>query len=287
MSASERAQVDAEHRTGTLAGARGLTLHWQAWVPEAPRAVVVISHGVSEHGGRYRHVVERLVPEGCALYAIDHRGHGRSDGHRALVDRVAHVVSDLDALVDLAAAESPGLPRFLLGHSMGGCIAIAYCLRHQDKLDGVALSAPLAALEAAPLPLRVLARALSVAAPRTGVYEVPLEGISRDPAEVTAYDTDPLVYRGKLPARTVQELSDTVAGFPQAVPEIHIPILLMHGTGDRVVPDTGTLMVHERVGSADRTLHRYHGFAHEIFNEPAADRARVLDDLAAWLNARI
>ena len=287
MTASDAATVAAAHRTGTLTGAGGLRLHWQAWVPEEPRAAVVIVHGASEHGGRYRYVVERLAPEGFALYAMDHRGHGRSEGARSLVDRMDNVVSDLDAFVDLVAAETPGLPLFMLGHSMGGCVSIAYALRHQEKLSALALSAPLAALEAAPLPLRLIAKGLSLVVPKTGVYSVPAGGISRDPAEVEAYDSDPLVYRGKLPARTVQELSDTIAHFEEQAPTLTLPLLLMHGTADEIVPDTGTRMVHERAGSTDKTLHRYEGYYHEIFNEPPGERDRVLDDLTAWLNERV
>jgi alpha-beta hydrolase superfamily lysophospholipase len=279
--------VAAEHREGHLVGRRGRRLYWQSWMPDGPpRATVAIAHGASEHGGRYRYVVERLLPEGYAVYAIDHRGHGRSEGARAMLDRVDDVVADLDQLVEQAAGEHPDVPHFLLGHSMGGCIALAYALRHQRKLSGLALSAPVAALETAPLGLRLAARALSVVAPRLGVYEVEAEGVSRDPDEVRAYDDDPLVYRGKLPARTVQELADAVGGFEAALPSLTLPILLMHGTADRIVPIAGSEMVAGRAGSDDVTFHRYEGFYHELFNEPPAERERPLGDLAAWLGAR-
>jgi alpha-beta hydrolase superfamily lysophospholipase len=279
--------VAAEHREGHLVGRRGRRLYWQSWMPDGPpRATVAIAHGASEHGGRYRYVVERLLPEGYAVYAIDHRGHGRSEGARAMLDRVDDVVADLDQLVEQAAGEHPDVPHFLLGHSMGGCIALAYALRHQRKLSGLALSAPVAALETAPLGLRLAARALSVVAPKLGVYEVEAEGVSRDPDEVRAYDEDPLVYRGKLPARTVQELADAVGGFEAALGSLTLPILLMHGTADRIVPIAGSEMVAGRAGSDDVTFHRYEGFYHELFNEPPGERERPLGDLAAWLGAR-
>src|SRR3954451_16113079 len=133
-SASSPPQVPARHAEDAFDGAAGARIAYQSWLPDGdqePRAVVVIAHGVSEHGGRYRYVVERLVPEGFAVYAIDHRGHGRSSGSKAQIDRMAHVVADLDTLIDRVKADHPGLKLFLLGHSMGGCVAIAYALDHQ------------------------------------------------------------------------------------------------------------------------------------------------------------
>ena len=264
-----------------------MDIFWQGWLPDGEaRGAVVIAHGASEHGGRYRYVVERLVPEGWAVYAIDHRGHGRSGGTRAQIDRVAHVVADLDQLVEHARGAHPGRKVFLLGHSMGGCIAISYALAHQGKLDGLALSAPLAALAAAPLPLRLVARALSIVLPDAGVYKVESDAVSRDPAEVADYDADPLNHHGKLPARTVQELADAIATFEARSPELTVPLLVMIGTADDLVPPEGGQMVHDRASSPDKTVKTYDGFYHEIFNEPAGERDRPLGDLAEWLAAR-
>jgi alpha-beta hydrolase superfamily lysophospholipase len=286
-SASSPPEVAARHAEDIYAGAAGASIAFQSWLPETdPRAVVVIAHGVSEHGGRYRYVVETLLPAGFAVYAIDHRGHGRSSGSRAQIDRMAYVVADLDQLVDRARAEHPGKRLFLLGHSMGGCVALAYALEHQDKLDGLALSAPLAAADAAPLPLRVIAKGLSIVAPGAGLLDVDGSAISRDPAEVSAYDADPLNYRGKLPARTLQELADTIGGFEAAMPRVTLPLLVMHGTEDRLVPVHAGQMVYDRAGSADKTLHIYDGYYHELFNEPAGERERPLGDLRDWLEAR-
>jgi alpha-beta hydrolase superfamily lysophospholipase len=265
----------------TLAGAGGLRIYWQDWLPpQAPRATVVIAHGAGEHSGRYAHVAARLVAEGYAVYAIDHRGHGRSAGPRALVDRIANVVADLDSLVTVA-----GAPVFLLGHSMGGTVALAYALRHQDRLAGLILSGPLAALEAAPPHMRIAGRVLSVLAPRLPLIAIDATLISRDPEVVRAYVEDPLVYHGKLPARTVAELAATIDSLPAAVPAITIPTLIMYGTDDRLCPPEGSLMLAERISAGDKTLKAYDGLYHEIFNEPEQDR--VLDDLCAWLAARV
>lgn len=282
MSASDAPTVPAHHLEGEFEGG----IRWQGWLPEGEsRAVVVIAHGAGEHSGRYRYVVERLVPEGFAVYAVDHRGHGRSPGTRAQIDRMALVVSDLDRLVAHARAEHPGIELFLLGHSMGGTIAVTYAVVHQEKLDGLVLSAPLAAMEAAPAPLRLIAKALSVVAPDTGVFQVGADKVSRDPGEVAAYEADPLTHHGRLPARTVQELTDAVARFEADSPRLTLPLLVMIGTADALVPPAGGRMVHDRAASTDKTLLLYDGYYHEIFNEPAGDRDRPLSDLAEWLLA--
>ena len=287
MTASRAPQAEATYREDFLSGAKGARIFWRSWIPEQPRAVVVIAHGGAEHGGRYRHVVERLVPEGFAVYAIDHRGHGRSDGRRAQIGRMAHVVDDLDQLVRRANGTHPQLPLFLLGHSVGGLIAAAYTLDHGEQLTGLVLSAPVSAVEAAPLHLRLIAKAASVLTPDAGLLEVDAGGISRDPDEVAAYDGDPLVYRGKLPARTLQELADTIGRLGREAQHVTLPVLMQLGMADTIVPAAGGQALFERLGSADKTLHPYEGYFHEIYNEPAGERDRPLDDLAAWLLARI
>ena len=277
-----------EHRDGGFDGAGGLRIAWQAWEGREPaRSTVVIAHGVSEHSGRYGHVVERLVPAGHDVYAIDHRGHGRSEGRRVLLDRMDNVVADLDQLVSRAVADHPGRPVFLLGHSLGGCVALAYVLRHQDRLGGLILSAPAAALESASPVVRILSRVLSAVTPGLGVMKVDSGAISRDAAEVRAYEEDPLVDRGKLPARTVAEAAKAIDGFPDRVAEIRVPLLVLHGGEDRLTAVAGSRMVDERAGSEDKTLRVYDGLYHEIFNELPADRARVLDNLVAWLDDHV
>jgi acylglycerol lipase len=246
---------------------------------------VVLAHGASEHGGRYAWVAERLAERGFALYVGDHRGHGRSSGARAFIDRLDHAVRDLDGVVDLARAAHPGTTTFLLGHSMGGAVALAYAIEHQDRLDGLVLSAPLAALEAAPAVVRVAGRVLSTVVPKVGVLGVDSTAVSRDPGVVHDYDSDPLNYHGKLPARTVAELSDAIGDFPEEVAALTLPILTMHGTADRLTPPEGSEMVIERAGSDDKSIIRYDGLYHELLNEP--ERQRVLDDIVSWMEARL
>jgi alpha-beta hydrolase superfamily lysophospholipase len=230
-------------------------------------------------------VAERLVGRGFAVYAADHRGHGRSEGSRAFVDRMDNVVRDLDSVVEMAQTAHPGTKTVLLGHSFGGAVAIAYAVEHQERLDLLVLSAPLAVMGAATPVERTAARILSAIAPKVGVFEIDPAGVSRDPAVVRDYDADPLNYRGKLPARTVKEVSEAVARFPDAIGGLSLPILTMHGSADTLTPPEGSELVIERAGSEDKSIIRYDGLYHELLNEP--ERQKVLDDIVEWVEARL
>jgi acylglycerol lipase len=273
------------HATSMLAGAGGRQIFWQSWSPAQTRGVVIIVHGFGEHSNRYGHVAQRLVAEGYATYALDHRGHGRSAGPRAVIDRLADAVSDIDRLVVLAGDAHSGLPVFMLGHSMGGLLAVQYALEHQDRLTGLLLSGALAALDAAPAPARLIARMLSVLAPRAGLIALDASLVSRDPQVVAAYRADPMVHHGKLPARTVAELIAAGRRFPEVVAEIRVPTLIMYGSEDRLCPPSGSVMLGERIGAADITVVPYAGLYHEILNEP--EQEAVLDDVCAWLDAHV
>ncbi len=276
--------MEARHEEGRFDGVGGLEIYWQAWLPEGdPRAIVTIAHGGAEHSGRYAWTAGRLTAHGYAVYAIDHRGHGRSGGPRAYVDRVDNAVADLHTLNDVVRDRHPGLPIVLLGHSMGGLIALSYALRYQDELAGLALSAPLAVLEANPAS-RIAVRTLSAIAPRLPIYKIDGTTVSRDPEVVRAYDNDPLNHRGMLPARTVGEIAATVATFGERLPELTLPILTVYGSGDRLVDNAGSKLVDERSASDDSTLIAYDGLYHEVLNEP--ERDRVIADVAGWIDAR-
>jgi acylglycerol lipase len=273
--------------SGRLAGASGRRIFWQSWAPDgaAARAVVVIVHGAGEHSSRYQHVAERLTTKGYAVYALDHQGHGRSEGPRALIDRVDRAVTDIDALVTMARGAYPELPVFMLAHSMGGTFGLQYALAHQRRLAGLILSGPLAALDGAPPPLRIVGRLLSVIAPQMGLIAVDSRKVSRDPEVVEAYRTDPLVHHGKLPARTVAELASAIDAFPDHVGGITIPTLILYGTADALAPPRGSEMLAQRIGSTDLTVIPYEGLYHEILNEP--EQEAVMDDLCVWLDAHV
>jgi alpha-beta hydrolase superfamily lysophospholipase len=267
----------------TSAGIGGLDLYAQGWLPEgSPKTVLVLAHGLGEHGGRYVALAQEFVGHGHAVYAVDHRGHGRSPGPRANIERFDHVVSDFCAFAGRAARQHPDAPLVLLGHSMGGAIALVAALRLQDSVRGVVLSAPaLGVGEAIPPGRRLVAQLLSRIAPNVGLMRLTPAAVSRDPAVVRAYEADPLVHHGPIPARTLVELLEAMDRFPALAPKLRLPTLVLHGTADTLVPVAGVRATYQALDVRKRTVRYYEGLYHEVFNEP--ERAQVIADVLQWL----
>ncbi|MGH3980312.1 MAG: lysophospholipase [Pseudonocardiaceae bacterium] len=273
----------SEHVDGYRDLPGGTTAYWQGWVPPGERrAVVVLVHGLGEHGGRYAHVGRRLAEAGLACYCADHRGHGRTEGPRANVGRMTHVVADLAEFVTFAT--EPGVPTFMLGHSMGGLLALLYATTHDHDLAGLVLTGAYLQVTQSSA-LKPVAKLLSTLTPNLGVVPVIADAVSRDPQVVTAYRTDPLVHHGKVPVRTGAELLTATRGLPARLARLEIPVLILHGTDDRIATPEGSRMVHRAVSSPDRTLRLYDGLFHEVLNEP--EGGEILDEVVGWMSDRI
>lgn len=269
-----------EHVEGRFAGAAGGQIYWQGWVPGEVAGVVLLVHGIAEHGGRYAHVGKRLADEGYAVYALDHRGHGKSDGTRGNVHRMSTVVTDLETMIRSAAGRHPDVPMFLYGHSMGGLIALAYLTGKPVGLSGAILASPAVESSAGSRAMRAAAGVMSAVAPNLGAVELDISTLSRDPEVVRAYDADPLNYRGKVRARTGAEMLVTMQRVVGSLDRVTIPVLVMHGSADGLTNPEGSRRVAAGV-TGDVTLKIYDGYYHELHNEP--DQETVFADVVRWL----
>jgi acylglycerol lipase len=276
-----------QQKEGTFKGLNGLELYNAAWLPDKDtKAVIIAVHGLAEHIGRYKNVVNYLVPRGYAVYGLDHRGHGKSQGTKGYVDRFDDYIIDLKTFYDMVRKEQPDKKIFMLGHSLGGLIAVDYAIKYQAELAGLVVSAPLLQIGESVSPATVfMAKILSALAPKMGITTLDASAISRDKAVVDAYVNDPLVYRGKTSARLGVEMIKITTALPAMIPTITLPILIMYGTEDRLCDPEGSKMLYDKASSKDKTLKAYKGLYHEIFNEPEHDA--VLADVDAWLSARI
>ncbi len=272
---------------GNFRGVRNRRIVWRAWSPasdEAPRGVVTIAHGYGEHSGRYEYVAGRLVAEGYAVYAPDHHGHGRSEGKPGRISLGA-AVADLDTMIlMISQGRHPDLPQFLLGHSMGGAIALRYAMAHQERLNGLVLSAPLAAVDGG-VALKLVARMLGTVLPFVPVSKIDPRLVSRSQAVVEDYIADPLNYHGAISAGVAREFVVHADSLQADVKRITLPTLLMWGTDDKLCPPRGAEMVAASIGSQDLTTKSWPGLFHEIMNE--AERDQVLDQIARWLSAHL
>jgi alpha-beta hydrolase superfamily lysophospholipase len=268
--------------TSTFTTPDGTKLFTQAWLPDRPRATVILQHGLGEHIERYDYLGRYLTSYGYATYAADARGHGQTgkqNGDLGYFASLLQIVADLHAYVQSVAN---GEKVFLIGHSMGGLISLLYTIHHQETLKGLVLSAP--ALDAgesvSPLTLRIL-NLLARFAPKMGTVTLDTSTLSKDQEVVTTYQNDPLVWHGKIPARVGAELIDGANLARAKANEITIPVLLMHGANDRLVNPKGTPAIYEQIASADKTLKLWDGLNHEIFNEPEKDA--VIDYTLKWI----
>jgi alpha-beta hydrolase superfamily lysophospholipase len=251
-----------------------MTPYVHRWTADEPRCVVLIAHGYGEHAGRYAHVAEHLVDGlGAAVYAPDHRGHGRTEGERALVEDGEALTSDLHDVADAARAEHPDLPLVLIGHSMGGIIAARYAQRFGDELTALVLSGP--AIGRNPAFEQLLAM--------DPLPDVPIdpEILSRNPAVGEAYAADDLVYHGPFKRPTLRALFDGIARIADGPALGDLPTLWVHGGDDQLIPVevTRPAIDHLRGSSFEERI--YEGARHEVFNE--TNRDEVLADVTAFL----
>jgi len=269
---------------GGLTGVGGVQLYWQGKLPEGdPTGVLLVCHGLGEHSGRYGSIEDALVPDGWAVYGLDHRGHGRSTGRRAHLDRYSDWLTDFDAFRVLVAARHPGLPLFLLGHSMGGQIALAYALDHGAGLAGLVLSAPALASNAIPKAAVPVLRLLARVAPTVRPAGIDPTKVSKDPAVVADYLADPLVHHGNPTLGLSSALFAQFDVLPQRSRELRLPVLLQHGSLDELTDPAGTRALEAAIGTTDLTVRWYEGLWHEIYHEP--EREQPLTDLREWLAA--
>lgn len=276
-----------EHHERFITGVRNSRIYYQCWLPAGEaRAALIVVHGLAEHGGRYRHLVDRFVPQGYAVYAIDHQGHGKSDGLRVFVRQFQDYTGTLRIFTDMVAKWQAGKPMFMVGHSMGGLIGAAYLIEDQHPLTGAVLSGPLVKTYDNASPILVFTvKTLSTLMPRLPLVGLKARHVSRDPVVVRAYVNDPLVHTGKTTARLAAELVKTMQLVADGASRITLPLLIVQGGADKLVNPEGSRMLYERASSIDKTIKTYDGLYHEVFNEP--ERDMVLGDVRSWMETRI
>jgi acylglycerol lipase len=276
-----------EHHEGFITGARNVRIYYQCWLPPGKtHAALIVVHGLAEHGGRYLNLVDHFVPSGYAVYAIDHPGHGKSDGPRVFVKQFQDYTDTLRTFVNFVVDWQPDKPVFLVGHSMGGLIGAAYLIEDQHPLTGAVLSGPLAKTYDNASPMLVFTvKTLSSLMPRLPLVGLEAKHVSRDSAVVRAYVNDPLVHRGKTTARLAAELVKTMRLVADRASKITLPLLIVQGGADKLVDPGGATMLYERARSIDKTIKIHDGLYHEVFNEP--ERDMVLGDVRSWIETRL
>lgn len=278
----------AEPAADSFRTADGLHLYARHWAPPHPRGVVLVVHGYAEHSGRYEALAAALNARGLAVSAFDLRGHGLSQGRRVYVPHFAAYVDDLARFVGVVRARYPALPLFLLGHSVGGAVALHFALDHPTApVAGLVLSSPALRYPDTTAPfLRRAARCMSRLAPRLPtIVPFPPTALTADAAELARVEADPLYYRGRLPARTGAELDAVTHRLPARYDALRLPLLVFHGTADPITDPAGSAALYRAAAGPDKTLRLFPGLLHETMHE--TEREAVFTLVAEWIAARL
>jgi alpha-beta hydrolase superfamily lysophospholipase len=269
----------------TFEGAGGIRLFARSWRSDGPaRGVVILQHGFKSHSGLYVWPAEQLVRLGLAVYAMDLRGHGKSEGERYFVDAFADYVADLHAFVARVKAREPGLPVFLLGHSAGGVLSTLYTLDHPNELAGFICESFASELPAPDFALAVV-KGISHVAPHAHILPLNAADFSRDPKFVEQMTNDPLIPHLNYPAKTVAALVRADERLKTDFPLVKLPVLILHGTDDHATKPSGSERFLRDSGSTDKELKLYDGHYHDLLND--VGKEQVMADIVAWITARL
>jgi alpha-beta hydrolase superfamily lysophospholipase len=262
-------------------------LFYQAWLPPEgfPRAVLVNLHGLGDHSGLYPSLASYFPSRRIAVYAYDMRGNGRSPGQRAYLREWGEYRSDLEAFLGEVRKREGANPLFLLGNSLGGLVVLEYALLHPGGLSGVIAAAPpLGKLGVPPL-LMALGRVLSRVLPRFAIKTgMDLSGLARDPAVMETVLSDPLFHRWGT-ARLSTEVTKAIERVQAAAAKFPLPLLVLHGSDDRMVPPDGSRRFFAQVQHPDREYREYPGAYHGLFADMGHEA--VLRDVERWIEAHI
>jgi alpha-beta hydrolase superfamily lysophospholipase len=275
------------HREGTFAGAGGLALYYQAWLPpdNHPRAVLVNLHGLGDHSGLYPTLANYFPARGIALYAYDMRGNGRSPGQRAYVGGWREYRDDLHAFLARVREWEGSLPVFVLGNSLGALVVLEHTLHYPPSVEGVIAAAPPLGMVGVPPLLMALGRVMSRIWPRFSLeVGMDLTGLARDPAVIEAVVADPFFHR-RGTARLSTEVTSAIARVQAGAPGFPVPLLILHGSDDRMVPPEGSRQFFARLRQADREYREYPGAYHGLLAD--LNHQEVLEDVGRWIESHM
>ena len=261
-------------------------IHYREWQVENSKAVVLLVHGLGEHCQRYEPICRDLNQADYVVSSMDLPNHGRSDGVKGHVDSFSVFQNAVLGLYLKIKDAYPAHPLFILGHSMGGLITARFFIDHQDKFQGAVLSGP--AIETVEQPPAWQVKLITVIAkilPKVGITPT-VDGamVSRLPTTVQAYNNDPLINANKLSAKLLVEFSNTMGEVKKSAQVISLPLLIMHGSEDKLTEPKGSQWLYDNVASNDKTIRMYEGLYHEIFNEP--EGPAIYQEVVDWLDSQ-
>ncbi|XP_008826784.1 monoglyceride lipase isoform X2 [Nannospalax galili] len=272
-----------------LVNADGQYLFCRYWKPSGtPKALIFVSHGAGEHCGRYDELAQMLRGLNLLVFAHDHVGHGQSEGERMVVSDFQVFVRDVLQHVDTVQKDHPGLPVFLLGHSMGGAISILAAAERPAHFAGMVLISPLVVAnpESATTFKVLAAKVLNLVLPNMSLGPIDSSVLSRNKSEVDLYDSDPLICRAGVKVCFGIQLLNAVSRVERAMPRLTLPFLLLQGSADRLCDSKGAYLLMDSSQSQDKTLKIYEGAYHVLHKELPEVTNSVFHEINMWVSHR-
>jgi acylglycerol lipase len=266
-------------------GVDGFNIFFRSWRPTGKvRGIMILIHGFNAHSGYMEWPGEQFSEDGLAVYALDLRGRGKSDGERFYVDKFSDYLGDVDKLVEIAKSNNPGLPVYVLGHSAGGVIASSYVFEHQDEIAGL-ICESFAFDVGLPNAVSLILKGISHLTPHLHVFSLKNADFSRDPQAVDRMNNDPLIAKESQPAETAAEMLKAADRLKENMPAFTTPVLIIHGTSDKATRPAGSQYFYDTAASTDKTLKLYEGHFHDLLND--VDKELVMADIKKWVDARL
>jgi acylglycerol lipase len=265
----------------------GLKIYSCSWFPKGkPKAILILIHGLGEHVNRYAHVAEAMVKAEYAFTGFDLRGHGRSEGQRGHTPHGDSYFKDMDAFISQIEDRYPGIPKFLYGHSLGGVLVLGYTPIRHPLLAGVVSTATSSNTSLQEQSFKVfLAKFLGTIAPKMVMSSglVPTT-LSRDPEVIDTYIADSLVHN-KVTTGWGKNFLAVVEKMKKLAPQFPVPVLLMHGSEDKLSFPKGSLEWASLAPKDLTTVKLWDGLFHEIHNEP--EKGKVFEYMIQWLDEHL
>ena|SRR5688572_25404028 len=269
----------------TFQGARGVGIFVRSWRPSGrARGIMILVHGFNAHGGYMEWPGEQFAAEGLAVYALDLRGRGKSEGERFYVEEFSDYLSDVDKLVTIAKSRHPDLPVYILGHSAGGVIATSYTFEHQNEIAGL-ICESFAFDVGLPNAVSLILKGISHLTPHLHVFSLNNADFSRDPKAVERMNSDPLIAGESQPAETAAEMLKAADRLRANMPRFSVPVFIVHGTADKATRPAGSQYFYDTAASADKTLKLYEGHFHDLLSD--IGKETVMADMKRWVNSRL
>lgn len=256
-----------------------INIHYKKNMVDNPSAIILISHGLAEHSGRYDYTVNKLNSFGYGVYRYDHRGHGLSDGRRGYLKDTSYLFEDLNSIVDLIKSENPNLPIFLLGHSIGGHSLAGFGCKYKDKVNGMVFSSPLVCdsgnwfdfydYDDEPF--------LSVPVPNP-------HSLSHDIKAIDSYEKDSLIL-DNLTIEMYKALSISCDNMVSDLKNFTYPCFIVHGSSDTIVSCEDSKFFYENISSTDKELRILNGLYHSLLDEVVKDE--LLEEISKWIEVRL